>query len=584
MIPLLAYPLALIALAALPALAAIYLLRNRFRAHPVSSLILWRTEARLRQGGSRIRQFQMPLLFFIELAVLALLVAAAVNPLWVPAKNKFPLVVVLDDSASMRAGDTRATARRAAIAELQRGIFSSVRFMIAGDRPRTLSPDTDKPGSWSFPDSKWNCMAARSVLDQTVSLAADLGGPNSLILVVSDSLPDTSPAGGRIKWLACGSKQGNVAFVNATRTPGPDGDRCMLEVCNLSDQPVVTTLTIDNGREKEQTRTALSLAARERRRHIVTIPAGSPAIRATLTSDALATDNMVWLCPATPKAVRAAINVTDPVLKKHISRAVESSGMISAMPGEPQIVFTDRDYPRTGSADTWVVRFHTGANPKAYVGPFLADAAHPVADGLHLDSLAWGADATGELAGTPVIMVGNIPLITDEEDLFGSHIIRFRFNPEASTLHEQPAWPSILWNIINWRALKAAGLETTNWRIDSEPLLTVARATRTVTVCPPRGRPVEIPASRGNVRLPTDITGLYSIVKGDNSLAYAVNLLNEEESDLTKCTSGSKGDWRVVETVKAGTAGCSWIFILAAIAMLGIHLLLISQKGAASQV
>ena len=106
MIPLLAYPLALIALAALPALAAIYLLRNRFRAHPVSSLILWRTEARLRQGGSRIRQFQMPLLFFIELAILALLVAAAVNPLWIPARNKFPLVVVLDDSASMRAGDT----------------------------------------------------------------------------------------------------------------------------------------------------------------------------------------------------------------------------------------------------------------------------------------------------------------------------------------------------------------------------------------------------------------------------------------------------------------------------------------------
>lgn len=584
MIPLLAYPLALIALAALPALAAIYLLRNRFRAHPVSSLILWRSQARLRQGGSRIRHFQMPLLFFIELAVLSLLVAAAVNPLWVPAKNKFPLVVVLDDSASMRAGDTRANARRAALAELQRGIFSSVRFMIAGDRPRTLSADTGDPGSWSFPDSKWNCMASKSLLDQTVSMAADLGGPNSLILVVSDSLPDTPPAGGRIKWIACGSKQGNVAFVNAARTPGPDGDRCMLEVCNLSDLPAVATLTIDNGRDKEPTRTALNLVARERKQHVVTVPAGCPAIRATLTGDALETDNTVRLCSATPKAVRATINIADPLIKNHVSRAVESSGMISSLPGEPQIVFTDRDYPRTGSTDTWVVRFYAGANPKAYVGPFLADAAHPVADGLHLDSLAWGADATGELAGTPVIMVGNIPLITDEEDLFGSHIVRFRFNPEASTLHEQPAWPSILWNIINWRALKAAGLETTNWRINSEPLLTVARATKMVTVSPPRGRPVEIQARRGNVSLPADITGLYSIVKGDTSLAYAVNFLNEEESDLTKCTSGSKGDWRVAETVKAENAGSSWIFILAAIAMLGIHLLLISRKGAASQV
>jgi hypothetical protein len=40
MIPFLTYPLAMIALASVPALAAIYILRNRFRRRQVSSLLL----------------------------------------------------------------------------------------------------------------------------------------------------------------------------------------------------------------------------------------------------------------------------------------------------------------------------------------------------------------------------------------------------------------------------------------------------------------------------------------------------------------------------------------------------------------
>jgi hypothetical protein len=52
MIPLLTYPLALIALAAVPALAAIYILRNRFRRRQVSSLLLWRFQVQAKSGGA----------------------------------------------------------------------------------------------------------------------------------------------------------------------------------------------------------------------------------------------------------------------------------------------------------------------------------------------------------------------------------------------------------------------------------------------------------------------------------------------------------------------------------------------------
>ena len=76
MIPFLTYPLALMALASLPALAAIYILRNRFRRRPVSSLVLWRFHVQSKPGGAKIHRLQLPLLFFLELLGLLLLVVA----------------------------------------------------------------------------------------------------------------------------------------------------------------------------------------------------------------------------------------------------------------------------------------------------------------------------------------------------------------------------------------------------------------------------------------------------------------------------------------------------------------------------
>ena len=54
MIPFLTYPLALLALATVPALAAIYILRNRFRRRQVSSLLLWRFQVQSKAGGAKI--------------------------------------------------------------------------------------------------------------------------------------------------------------------------------------------------------------------------------------------------------------------------------------------------------------------------------------------------------------------------------------------------------------------------------------------------------------------------------------------------------------------------------------------------
>src|ERR1700677_4140198 len=103
MIPLLAYPLALVGLTTLPALVAIYILRNRFRRRTVSSLLLWQFHVQSKVGGAKVHRLQLPRLFFLELLALILLVAAAAAPQWSLPQTARPLIVVLDDSFSMRA-------------------------------------------------------------------------------------------------------------------------------------------------------------------------------------------------------------------------------------------------------------------------------------------------------------------------------------------------------------------------------------------------------------------------------------------------------------------------------------------------
>ena len=128
----------LLGLLALPALAAIYWLRSRSRRVTVSSLILWADQRRARQGGLILQRMQAPLTFFLELLVIALLVAAAAGPSMLKREIVRPLVVVLDDSYSMLArlgargqDSPRSRAAAAVQEELARNNYSA-RFILAG--------------------------------------------------------------------------------------------------------------------------------------------------------------------------------------------------------------------------------------------------------------------------------------------------------------------------------------------------------------------------------------------------------------------------------------------------------------------
>jgi hypothetical protein len=193
MIPFLTYPLALLGLAALPALAAIYILRNRFRRRQVSSLVLWRFHVQSKSGGAKVHRLQLPLLFFLELVALALLVTAATGPHWKLPQSDRPLVVVLDDSFSMRAarGGVSAQARAKTFLEMlfRRQPPPSTRLILAGMEPRSLGSTTR---TWREVDdllSQWKCWSPEASIDSAISLASELGRQQANILVLTDHKP-----------------------------------------------------------------------------------------------------------------------------------------------------------------------------------------------------------------------------------------------------------------------------------------------------------------------------------------------------------------------------------------------------------
>jgi Ca-activated chloride channel family protein len=315
MIPFLTYPLALIALAAVPALATIYILRNRFRRRQVSSLVLWRFHVQSKSGGAKIHRLQLPLLFFLELLTLVLLVVAAAGPQLKLPQSTRPLIVVLDDSFSMRAVRDNVSAQTRAKDFLET-LFRhqpppSIRLILAGTEPRSLG-STSK--TWREVDellAQWKCWSPDAAIDSALTLAAELGKQQANILVLTDYKPaGESISNQRLEWHAFGWPLDNFAIVNASRTAFGEQDRCLLEIVNYSASVRSAKLQMQTGSNAVQN-SLVRLGPHESQRLVFNIPSSAPSLRAALEADALAEDNEVQLLPPIRKRVRVQMALTN---------------------------------------------------------------------------------------------------------------------------------------------------------------------------------------------------------------------------------------------------------------------------------
>jgi hypothetical protein len=581
MIPFLTYPLALIALATVPTLAAIYILRNRFRHRQVSSLLLWRFHVQSKSGGAKINRLQLPLLFFLELLALLLLVVAATGPHWKLPQSTRPLIVVLDDSFSMRAMRDGVSAQTRAHEFLEK-LFRrqpppSTRLILAGTDPRSLG-STAK--SWREVNellSQWKCWSPDATIDSAISLAAELGKQQANILVLTDHKPaDEKISSQRLEWHAFGLPLDNFAIVNASRTVFGDQDRCLLEVANFSSGARSSKLLVQAGSNAPQS-SAILLGAHESQRLVFNIPSTAPSLHAVLDADSLAEDNEVQLLPPIRKRVRVQVALTNESLSALVIRTLDATGLRAAISENPELVIHETD--TAVSSNSWSLRWSNAGATNAYTGPFIVDNSHPLAKGIALEGVIWAAaSATNSPGDVPAILAGNTPLLSTHEDAIGCRHLTLNLNPDLSTLQNTPDWPILFWNILSWRISEMPGLKESNARLGTEVnLKTTGEA---VTVIQPDGEKQYFPKTGGELALETPMPGIYSVVMGATTNQFSVNVLAADKSDLSACATGQWGKWSEVTERRLEETSAVWIFGLLALVLLTTHLWLVATaKG-----
>ncbi|HTV40287.1 MAG TPA: BatA domain-containing protein [Candidatus Sulfotelmatobacter sp.] len=573
MIPLLTYPLALIALATVPALAAIYILRNRFRRRQVSSLVLWRFHVQSKSGGAKIHRLQLPLLFFLELLALLLLVAAATGPRWKLPQSSRPLIVVLNDGFSMRAvqdgvsSQDRAKEFLAKLFRRQPPPFT--RLILAGTEPHALGSTVK---TWNEVNNllpQWKCWSPQAAMDSAITLASELGGGQANILVLTDHKPsDEKISSPRLEWHAFGEPVDNFAIINASRTAFGDQDRCLLEIANDSDAAHSTRLLVQTGSNAIQS-SEISLGPRQSQRIVFNIPSTAPALRATLDPDALAADNEVELLPPIRKHVRVEVALTNKDLSVMVNRALDATGFRATLEQNPQLVIHSDNSPVSSNA--WDLVWSTAAATNAYTGPFIVDNSHPLAEGIALEGVIWAAAAATNAPGDePVVMAGNVPLLSEREDFLGRRHITLNLNPALSTVEDTPDWPILFWDILSWRISEMPGLKESNARLGTEVILKTDG--QPIAITQPDGGSTSFPNPGDELAIDTPIPGIYSVAMGSETNQFSVNALDADESDLSQCGTGQWGKWsddpgqRLVET------SAVWIFGLLALAFLAGHM------------
>ena len=581
MIPLLTYPLALMALGSLPALAAIYILRNRFRRRQVSSLVLWRFHAQSRTGGSKVHHLQLPFLFFLELLTLLLLVVAASGPHWTRPQSARPLIVVLDDSFSMRAihGGVSARARAQSFLErLFRQPPPSTRLILANVSPRALGGIARTRREVEALLVQWRCWSPDSGIDSAISLAAELGKQQANILVLTDHPPaEQKISNPRVEWLAFGAPEDNVAIVNASRTAFGDQDRCLIEVANFSASARSTRLVVQAGANAAQA-SMLSLSAHENQRVVFNIASSAPSLRAALEPDALAEDNEVQLLPPIRKRVRVAVALTNESAAVLVDRTLAATGLRAAISDNPELIIRETDTVTASNA--WSLALRSDGATNAFTGPFIVDDSHPLAKGIALDGVVWAAAmGTNSPGEAPVILAGNVPLLSVREDVAGRRHLRLNFNASLSTVQNTPDWPVLFWNLLSWRIAEMPGLQESNARLGTEVLLkTTGEA---VAITQPDGTRTLFPKTGGEVAVETSMPGVYSVVAGLVTNRFCVNVLAADKSDLSACASGQWGQWSEDTERRLEETPAVWLFGLFALALLAAHLYFVAAaKGA----
>ena len=581
-----AVPLGLIALAAIPAIIAIHILRRRFPIRPVAGLFLWQAAHDVPDGGRRIDRLPWTTSLLLEcLAALALALIIAGATLSSSARSEH-LVVLLDDSVSMTAADaTGGSPRERAVRRVQDEIAriaprGRVTLVRSGERPALIAGPAAFGPEADAALGTWTPLARHHSLSAGLRLARELSDDSGSVLVVSDRPPDGSTE--RLvpgeQWVAVGAPLRNVGIVDAHRSVNADTRQgaVSLALRNYSDAPATRALRV-TARDAEVLVRQVTVPPGTSS-ITIPLPAGIPPVRISLANDALVSDDSVVLVEPRPQIVAVENRLTDERGRAALDKALGSiAGTVKATPAH--LAFVESGGAATLTAGEWRAQFGRPAPPLAatgdpadVLGPFVIEKRHPLLQGVTFGGIVWtGVVPLSPGAVHPLASSGDRALVGTLRPTASAPDPTFVFNLDLArtNLFRSPDWPILISNLVEMRRRELPGPERWNYRVgewirirfDRQPVAPIRLRMGTLDRELPQTRLVEFVAPAPG--------GLAQVLEGDQ-LKYeiGINSIDEAEGDLRRARTDTVGGFDDASRKRAIESGAAfdplfWILLIA---------------------
>jgi hypothetical protein len=563
-------PIGLLALAAVPAILAIYYFRRRFQPKTVSAIFLWQVRERVPAAGRRFEKLRSTPTMWLELlaAILLSLAAAGFRP-W-SAGTTTHFVAVLDGTISMNARSGESTARDAAaavvadrIAQLPRR--AAVTIVVTGSVPRVIAGPGAFPAEAAEKLRSYLPGQARHDAAPSVALAQQMAGGGRVLFVTNRFEPEAFPDS--VEVVSVGRPADNLAITHAGRTQ----EQIFLTIASFARRPANSKLVVavsaraadgkavdaNNPNDKILATRTIALDPGATQHFSVEIPAGTPTLRAALEADpaldALAADSVAFLAPPPVRSIAVASTLTDAAAKNLGIWSGEGSNRVdkwlsilanaraAASPAEAHLCVCEGT---PAAAPAWSFCLETPGKERAeLIGPFLKDKGHALMQGITLEGLIWSFDPRHALSGAPIVSAGNVVLLTEVRD-GERRLFRANFDPQRSTLARSPDWPIFLCNLAEARRAALPGPLNTNLSAGEIFTYRSNEEARYEIEGPSGKRAMQAKSTLQIDELPE--MGVYKVSRlraqgAPEALAeFAVNLCDPRISDLRSLKSGER--------------------------------------------
>ncbi len=552
------------------AVTALYLLKLRRRRVTVPFSPLWTKLLAEPRSRAPLHKLKRWLSWLLALALLAALAGAAGDPRADErAEDRRSWVVLLDASASMRAGDGTPTrfddARREAMRVVDSLRGGDTAMIVRVDADVTpLTPLTSDRRTLSDAVAAARPGEAAADLRRALRFAdATLHGrPGGWIVIVSDlagEAPDDprSPGAPPVSWAPVGARGDNVGILGFNARPyranrrqyevflrlrndGAVPAECRVAIHADGILTEVLSLSVPPGRTVDRLFPDLVVEGRriEARLEVVEGP-----------DNLLPVDDVAYALLPAPAPLRVGLVTPGNLfleaallLDDNIEVVVTAPGPLGDVSPPPDAWVFDRWAPSEPvAAPALYIAPPAGGSPWPRTGVTVAEglvrvkADHPLGRWVGLPDL--GAPEVARIRTAPhdavVMRAGGAPLVVARarEGLKPPAVI-WTFDPLESDLPLKAAFPLMLMHTFEWFA-RGSGDTPSSWSVGRSWKIPVRSDATTAQVLEPGGQRRVVPVSDGHARMRGRQTGFHEVTAdGADAVIVAASLHDPEESAI----------------------------------------------------